>query len=273
MANKTLIIGKGFFGTRIHEAIGGEITETRITSLADALAVCDQYKPQTIINAVGFIGRNVDDCELHKDTALTSNTIVPLLIAEACVRNRIKMIHISSGCIYHYDYEKDAPIAEDLPPDFFDLYYSRTKIYAEAQLAVLAKKIPLLILRPRVPLDDRPSPKNLLTKLITFKKVITLPNSVTYMPDFIRAFTHLMAINAVGIYHLVNKDPLYYPALMDTYKKMVPAFAYEKIDFKILNMVRTNLALSTAKLEASGFAVRTINEILKECVKNYLQSS
>jgi biotin operon repressor len=44
------------------------------------------------------------------------------------------------------------------------------------------------------------------------------------------------------------------------------------MDLKKLGLSRTNLLLSTSKLEKSGFKVRNINSILEECVKEYLKS-
>lgn len=273
MEDDVLILGNGYFGTRIHEALGFPVSGRRINSIADAEAELIKYKPKTIINCIGFVGRNVDDCEIDKDKTLFLNTFIPIMLGEVCWRNNIKLVHISTGCVYHYDYAEDLPIDEDRPPDFFDLYYSRTKIYAERALEFLAKKCSILILRPRVPLDDRPNPKNLLTKLIATKKAINLPNSSTYLPDFIRALGHLLEIGAKGTYNVVNKNPLYYPDLLETYKKYVPDFAYEVIDFKKLNMVRTNLVLSVKKLEDAGFKAREIKDVLEECVKSYLEYS
>lgn len=273
MKNKILILGSGFIGKRLQEEFQCEISNRRINSYKDAEQEIKKFQPEILINCIGFPGRNnVDDCELHKDKAITANVFVPVILAETALRNNIRLVHISSGCIYHYDYSKDNPIDETKEPDFIGLFYSRTKIYAEQVLKALLPKCPILIIRIRVPIDNRPHPKNLLTKLISYKKVINIPNSVTYIPDFINALSHLIKINAKGIYNVVNKNPLIYSELMEAYKKHVPGFKYEVIDFKKLNSVRTNLILSTKKLENTGFKVRKISEVLEECVKEYLKS-
>jgi dTDP-4-dehydrorhamnose reductase len=98
-----------------------------------------------------------------------------------------------------------------------------------------------------------------------------VPNSITYIPDFIRALKHLLKNNAKGIYNFVNKGELRYPDLLDVYKRFVPDFEYSVIDFKELKLNRTNLILSTKKIEASGFKIRSIQEVLEECVKDYLK--
>jgi dTDP-4-dehydrorhamnose reductase len=271
MKDKILIFGRGYIGSRLQQELGFEISDRKISAIADAQEEIKKYQPKIIINCIGYIGRNVDDCELNKDKALQSNTVVPIILGEIALRNKIKLIHISTGCIYHYDYSKDSPITEVEPPNFFELYYSRTKIYAEQALTALFKRCNILIVRPRVPLDDQPNPKNLLSKLIEYKKAIDLPNSVTYMPDFIQALKHLIKIDATGIYNVVNKNPLLYQDLLEIYRKYAPEFKYEVISFKKLNMVRTNLVLSTKKLQDSGFKIRDIKEVLEECVKKYLK--
>jgi len=271
MKDKFLILGEGYIGQRLKEELHCAISNRRINTLEDAEDEIKKHKPGVIINCIGHIGKNVDDCELDKDKTLMANTFVPIMLAEAALRQGIKLVHISSGCIYHFDYSKDEPIPEEKAPDFLELYYSRTKIYAERALEALCDRYNFLIARIRVPLDNRPHPRNILTKLISYKKVIDLPNSITYIPDFINALKHLIRKEASGIYNIANKGSLVYPELMRIYKGYVPDFQYEVIDYKKLNLVRTNLVLSTAKLEDSGFKVRHIHEALEECVKEYIK--
>lgn len=271
MKNKILILGNGYIGNRLHEELEAKLSDKRINSLAEAQEEINKFNPGIIINCIGYTGRNVDDCELDKDKTLMANTFAPIILAEAALRNKIKLVHISSGCIYHFDYSRDKPIDEEKIPDFFELFYSRTKICTEAALKSLFKKCPILIIRIRVPLDNRPHPKNLLTKLIKYRKVIDIPNSVTYVPDFIKALKHLIEINAEGLYNVTNEGALRYPELLDVYKKYVPDFKYRVVGYQELNLIRTNLILSTQKLKQSGFKVRDIKEVLEECVKDYLK--
>jgi 3,5-epimerase/4-reductase len=272
MKYKILVLGKGYMGEKIAGEMNCEICAERIRTLADAQAVIDRYRPDIIINCIGHTGaRNVDDCEIDKDKTLQANTFVPIILAEAALRNDIKLVHISSGCIYNFDYSKQKPVTEEETPDFFDLYYSRSKIYAERSLDVMSKKYGILIVRIRIPLDNRPHPKNILTKLIKYGKVIDVPNSVTYVPDFLKALKHLIKIDASGIFNVLNKYGLSYPDLMEVYKRYVPDFKYAVIDHRKLGLVRTNLVMSVKKLEKTGFAVRPIKDVLDECVKEYVR--
>ncbi len=269
--NKILIFGKGFIGERLQAAFNCDITDRMILTLSDVQEEIDKHNPDIIINCIGITGKtNIDGCEQDKENTLIANTFVPIMLAEAALRKNIKLVHISTGCIFHYDFAKDPPIDEERVPDYFDLYYSRSKIYSERALLPLVKQHNILIVRLRIPLDNRPSPKNLLDKLIKYRKVIDVPNSVTYIPDFLRALQHLITIDARGIFNVVNSGGLRYSDLMEVYKKYKPGFTYEVIPLEVLKLNRTNLILSTDKLEKSGFKVRPINDVLDECIVNYL---
>jgi len=267
------MLGKGYIGQRMGKNFDCNISDKRINSFKDAEKEIKKYHPKVIINCIGSKGKfNVDDCELDKDKTLFANTFLPIILAEVCLRNNIKLVHISTGCFYNFNYLKDKPITEKRIPDYHDLFYSRTKNYSERALEALMTDFNILIVRLRIPLDNRPHPGGLLDKLIKYKTIIDIPNSITYIPDFIQAVKYLIKINAQWIYNVVNKGSLRYPKLLDVYKKYVPDFNYKIIDLKELNLDRTNLIMSTKKLEKIGFKIRHIDDVLEECVKGYSRS-
>ena len=97
--------------------------------------------------------------------------------------------------------------------------------------------------------------------------------SIAYIPDFLKAVRHLIDIDARGLYNVVNRGGLSYPSLLEVYKQHVPGFQYEITDPSRLGLVRTNLILSTEKLESTGFSVRAIEEVIEECVTAYVRCS
>ncbi len=273
MDDRRLIIGQGIIGRRLQEAWGCAATDKKIFSFKDAEDIIDEFNPSVVINCVGYNGvRNVDDCDKEPDKTFLTNTFIPVMLADLSIRRKFKLVQFSSGCIYHYNPKSDAPRTEEDLPDYFDLAYSRSKIACERALLSLTPRLNALIVRVRIPLDDRPHPRNILDRLVQFKKVINVPNSVTYIPDLIRALDHLIMQDARGLFNVVNKGILLYPELLDVYKKAVPDFNYEVIDFEKLAIKRTNVVLSTAKLEKTGFKLRTIKEVFDECVQNHLAS-
>ena len=273
MNKKILILGKGFIGSYLQRALDCRLNGSYIKSYRDAEKIFKRYKPKIIINCIGITGRrNVDDCEEDIDKTLLANSFVPVILAELALRNKIKLVHISSGCIFNFDYKKDKPIKEESEDYFFKLFYSRSKIYAERAIEKLARDFNILVLRIRIPLVNKKHPKNILNKLLKYRRVTDIPNSVTYIPDFIKAVRHLLKIDAKGVYNLVNKGGLRYPRLMQVYRKYFPSYRFSLVTLKKLGLVRTDLILSTNKLEKTGFKVRDINSILNECVKEYLKS-
>ena len=271
MNKDILILGKGFIGTKIYEKLDCSITSKHIYSYKDAESIYSEFNPKIIINCIGTTGKNnVDDCENDIDRTLTANAFIPVILGELAIRKNIKLIHISSGCIYHYDYKRQLPITEDEIPDYYGLFYSRTKIYSENALKNLSVRSNILILRIRIPLDVQPHPRNILDKLLRFEKVIDIPNSLTYIPDFIKALKFLIERDAKGIYNVVNKGALRYPELLDVYKKYRSEFSYKVMSLEEFPFVRTNLILSVEKLEKEGFATRDIHECLDECIKQYI---
>jgi dTDP-4-dehydrorhamnose reductase len=230
-----------------------------------------KHRPSIIINCIGHTGNNnVDGCEQDIDKTLFSNAYIPILLAEVAMRHNIRLIHLSSGCIFNYHYGQSKPINETADPDYFKLFYSRSKIYSESALNKTAKHSHILTVRIRIPLDDRPHPKNILNKLIKYRNVINLPNSITYIPDFIKALKFLIRKNAHGTYNITCKGTLLYPDLLKEYQKYYPGFNYKVISLKKLKLSRTNLILSTKKLEQSGFRPRYIKDVIPECVENFI---
>jgi 3,5-epimerase/4-reductase len=272
MKSKVLILGNGYIANKLQKQWGCPVYDKKILSYKDALAAWTKYKPAVLINCIGHTGaHNVDDCELEVDKCITANSMVPIWLGELSFRNPVKLVHVSSGCIYHYDYDQRKQLTEEDVPDYYTLFYSRTKIYAEGILNALSQRSNVLIVRIRIPLDNVPHPRNILTKLIQYKKVIDIPNSVTYLPDFVRALEHLISVNATGVFNLTNKGGLRYPQLLEVYKKFVPEFDYTTMPLKDFKLDRTNVLLSVRKLEKTGFKVRNIKDVLDECVRQYVK--
>ena len=272
MNKDTLILGKGFVGGYLQNYLDCRAINMPINSYEDAAKIIKRHNPKVVINCIGITGkRSVDDCESDIGGVLLANSFIPIMLAEVCLRNNIKLVHISSGCLFNFDYKKDKPIKEGCEDYFFKLFYSRSKIYSGRAIEVLTRDYNILIVRIRVPLLDASHPKNLLDKLIKYGRVIDIPNSVTYIPDLACAVKYLISIDARGVYNVAVKGGLHYPELMKIYQRYVPSFKFETITQKKLGLIRTDLILSTAKLERTGFRVRNVNSILEECVKGYIQ--
>lgn len=260
---KIAVLGDGWLGRKLATHLGGTLYNVWVNNYEHLDYTLRYDKPEVVVNAIGHTGKNVDECELNKEKTLVANSFVPFYLAEWCIRNNAKLVHLSSGCIFNEAYEE--------LPNYFELFYSRSKIYSDMALSRMAKRYGFLVLRIRVPLDVEPHPKNILTKLIQYKKVINVANSITYIPDFLHIVTDLINIDASGTFNIVCDQPLYYPMLMDEYKTYRPDFDYEIVTMRSLGIKRTNIVLPTDALHNVGITPRTIEEVIGVCVYEYTQ--
>jgi dTDP-4-dehydrorhamnose reductase len=245
--------------------------------IADASAVIaalESHTPDVVINAVGKTGTpNVDWCEDHKEETFRSNVLGPLVLAEECRKRGMYMVHISSGCIYTGD-NGGKGFSEDDVPNFQGSYYSRTKQWVEAMLREFSDPVEgrggILMLRIRMPFEPEDHPKNLLSKVAKFTKVIDVPNSITYVPDCVDAAAELIARRCTGIFNMVNPGPvsLYEVACMlaDAQSRPHPELLTQTLAESMTKAARSNCILSTEKLLREGIVLPSAMERIRQIV-------
>ena len=174
----------------------------------------DKY--DVIINFVGATGTsNIDDLvvdEAAKKNAYFINSEWPRLL-----KNHIDIlapsahfIHFSSGCIFNgYEKEWDYTDYNSLINDQDYLYskcpsfYSLTKLNAEINLSY-TKLNNMSIIRIRMPYSDFPHKKNYITKILSYSNVLSLKNSMSYIPYLIKSMDYIIEKNLCGIFNVVN---------------------------------------------------------------------
>lgn len=247
--------------------------------------VLDHEEPDVVINCAGKTGvPNVDWCEEHKAETLRSNVTGPLVLLEECGKRGIYWVHLSSGCIYEGqrgqrrqegqlgmkgEKEWEGWTEED-EPNFTGSFYSRTKAWSEKTL----REFPILILRLRMPFDGSPHPRNLITKLSNFERVLDAANSITCLDDFLKAADELIARRATGIYNVVNEGVISPFRVMELYREIVnPEQKFERLLLSSLSQVirgkRSNCILSTAKIRGEGIAMRPVEEAVRAALLEY----
>ena len=268
-----LIFGNGWLGNKFNNYLDDAIlVKERINSIKDIEKQIIKNNPKIVINAIGKTGRpNIDWCELHKDETFFSNVTIPTLMEEVCTNTDIYMVHIGSGCIYQSN--NNEIWSENDKPNFKGSFYSRTKIFSEK---ILSEYDNVLIIRIRMPIDNIPSPRNLIDKLVGYEKVIgDIPNSVTYIPDLMTIAKTLMDRKDTGIFNVSNKGAITYREILEMYKNIVDPL-YELPIFigleELKNLIvagRSNCILNIDKLSQKGIQVRNTEEALKECFQEY----
>lgn len=265
-----IVFGKGFLGSRIAEYLGAEMNDAHISSIED-IGNSLPVRPDVIINATGKTGRpNVDWCEDHKEETWFANVDVVRMFAEYTKREGIMLVHFSSGCIYEGD-NGGKGFSEDDAPNFEGSYYSHTKAEAERLLKDYNN---VIIVRPRMPVSSIPSERNLINKLLGYKKIILVPNSITIIEDLLPTLKGLIEGKHVGTFNAVNPEPVTHKDILDLYEKYSGiALHKEYIPASALNVraPRSNTILSAKKLELLGLGMAHTKESLERIVKHYAE--
>lgn len=261
--------GRGYIAGKLLSAFPDAIRpEVDIADQAAVSMVLDERKPDVVINAAGKTGRpNVDWCEDHKIETVKSNVTGPLILLDACVARGIYFVHIGSGCIYEGN-NGGSGFSEDDPPNFTESFYSLTKCTIDQIL----KPFPVLQLRLRMPFDGDPNPRNLITKLSKYSKILDAENSLTYLPDLLKVVTALILKRATGIYNVTNPGAMSPYRLMTLYKEIVdPTHSFECMKLSNLPSVtkaaRSNCILSSDKLRLEGITLLPVEEAVRRSLE------
>jgi dTDP-4-dehydrorhamnose reductase len=233
----------------------------------------------TVINCAGYVGKpNVDACELAKSDCIKGNVLLPQMVSELCYQFSIKFVHISSGCIYN-GYEKEFT-EEDEPNFCFNSkvegsFYSGTKAMAED----LIHKEASYVCRLRIPFDHIDNPRNYLSKIQTYQKLLNMENSISHRLDFVEACMHLVKREnncPFGIYNITNTGKVDTKQICDLVSKHLNINNdfdfFESIEeFYNIGAIapRSNCLLDNSKLLATGFKMRSTEEALEDSLKNW----
>ncbi len=274
MKIKYLILGEGYFGKKFKDFLEDSVlSEKKINNLDDALGEIKKFDPEFIINCIGKTGRpNVDWCEKNKSATFNSNVAVPVYLAIASKELGKRLVHLSSGCEYEGDKGGEGFNEED-KPNFDGSIYSISKTLSEEMLKNFDN---VLQVRLRMPFDDVPHDRNLITKLLRYNKVLVAPNSLTYVPHFLKITKKLMDEKATGIFNVVNKGTITHDEILKTYEKFsgkklnYTTISPEELD-KMTAARRSNCVLSTKKLE-SFVEIPSVIEAVESCLKNYIKN-
>jgi dTDP-4-dehydrorhamnose reductase len=270
---KIIVLGQGYLGKKIANYFNCQVFGNRIFTQKCVDDIISIEKPDVIINCIGKTGRpNIDWCEDNRQQTFFSNVVVPTYIHNSCVANNAKMIHIGSGCTYQGNNEGRG-YGEDDNPNWDGNYYAWSKIVSERYLS----SFDVLQLRIRMPFFYDRDPRNLLTKLLKYTKIVEADNSITYIPDMLTALKALIQKNATGIYNVVNRDGITHGRILHHYQKISGNnLNYKLVDVSELNNLtkvrRSNCVLSLKKLDDIGIYMPSAIDAMERCIYNYCKN-
>ena len=237
-------------------------------------------KIKFVIGAAGYTGKpNVDACEANREKTIEGNILLPLTIAQACYMAGIPYGHVSSGCVFSGAGEKEHGFSETDPPNFaFDRsncsFYSGTKALAEKAIGDVGE---VYIWRLRMPFDEVDSPRNYLSKLLTYDKLLESTNSISHRMDFAKACLDLWSTKALfGVYNITNPGSVTTRCITGLisrylYANKVFKFFENEEEFYKSGVIapRSNCVLDTSKLINAGVSIRPVEEALIDSLQRW----
>jgi hypothetical protein len=116
-----------------------------------------------------------------------------------------------------------------------------------------------------------------LDKLLQYKKILNVPNSVTIIEDFMPFLERVIEKKPTGILNAVNPGVYEHRDLLERYREKIdPQREFEYIGLEefegLTKAARSNCVLSTSLCEKMGIAMPHVNESLPVLVDRYKAS-
>jgi dTDP-4-dehydrorhamnose reductase len=288
-----LLLGStGYVGNKFRKLLSERRLEYKILHRAE----CDVYSVEELtraiaesqadflINCAGYTGKpNVDACEFEKAECLRANAVLPGMIDLACKKAGIQWGHVSSGCIYTGDGGKPNGFTEEDKPNFSFRtnncsFYSGTKALGEE---ILAESDGCYIWRLRIPFDNYDNPRNYLTKVMRYERLLQAVNSLSHLDDFVNACLDCR-LNSLpfGIYNLTNTGHVTTREVVELLKPIIAAgreFRFFESESEFMSIAaktpRSNCVLDNAKAVSAGLKLPNVHEAVLRAVKAWSKLS
>ncbi|ESQ48497.1 hypothetical protein EUTSA_v10020227mg [Eutrema salsugineum] len=259
---KFLIYGKtGWLGGLLgklceKQGIPYEYGKGRLEDRASLSPGYSQHQTHSCLHAAGLTGRpNVDWCESHKTETIRVNVAGTLTLADVCRENDLLIMNFATGCIFEYDaaHPEGSGIGfkEEDKPNFTGSFYSKTKAMVEELLREFDN---VCTLRVRMPISsDLNNPRNFITKISRYNKVVNIPNSMTILDELLPISIEMAKRNLRGIWNFTNPGVVSHNEILEMYKSYIePGFKWSNFTLeeqaKVIVAPRSNNEMDGSKL-------------------------
>ena len=203
------------------------------------------------------------------------NLFSPVVLSLLCKKHDIHFSYLGTGCIFEFDEEH--PFGEEVNgfneqslPNFFGSSYSTVKGFTDELMHFFEENT--LNLRIRMPITDEVNKRNFITKITTYEKICSIPNSMTVLDDLIPLLVDMACNKVTGTVNLTNPGLISHNEMLEMYKEIVdPDFTWKNFSLEeqaeILAGGRSNNFLDTSKLESLYPEVRNIKDAVRETMK------
>jgi len=205
---------------------------------------------------------------------IKDNLYAPIILASICKKNQIHFTYLGTGCIFDYDEDHSfgntsSGFKEGDKPNFFGSSYSIVKGYTDRLMHELYEN-DVLNIRIRMPITSEYNSRNFITKITNYKKICSIPNSMTVLDNLLPVMIQYALNNFKGTVNLTNPGVITHNEILEMYKEIVdPNFTWENFSIEeqneILASKRSNNCLDTSLLEADKTNnVKPIRDAVRE---------
>ena len=292
---KILIYGsKGWIGSQFKDILYSNNIlfsegNARVDNINDLGNEIELINPTHIVSFIGrthgnYNGKNISTIDYLEQPGklvenIRDNLFSPLMLASICKNKNIHFTYLGTGCIFKFDEShpfglEENGFNEDSLPNFFGSSYSTVKGFTDKLMHTYDN---VLNLRIRMPIDDKQNPRNFITKITTYDKICSIPNSMTVLPELLPKVLDMMDKKIVGTVNLTNPGLISHNEILEMFKEIVdPEFTWKNFSKeeqnKILASDRSNNFLDTTKLGNLYPDIKNIKESVREVLYKYKSS-
>lgn len=238
-------------------------THGSITTVDDkGNETCKEYTTIDYLEQPGKLVENVRD-----------NLFSPIVLALLAQKYNIHYTYMGTGCIFTYNDDElehmsdkcndddlgkgaEGPggvykFTEDDHPNFFGSSYSTVKGYTDRLMHLFPN---VLNIRIRMPITADYNPRNFITKILKYKKICSVQNSMSVLPELLPIMVNMAEKGRVGTVNLVNPGTISHNEILYLYKMYIDStFTWSNFSIeeqqKVLAAGRSNNHLDTTTLE------------------------
>jgi nucleoside-diphosphate-sugar epimerase len=259
----------GWIGNKVYKLLNDKNINVHIAeSRADDYNGVENEinKLKNITHIMSFIGRTHGTYKGQKITTIDylekpsklkeniqDNLYGPLCLGLLAQKYDIHFTYLGTGCIFNQDTENNPNgYTEESEPDFFGSSYSIVKGFTDKMMKLF--KTNILNVRIRMPITDEVNERNFITKITNYKKICSIPNSMTVLNDLLPVMIDMSLKYNIGTINLTNPGLISHNEILEMYRDIVDKdFKWENFTIeeqnKILLSKRSNNLLDTTKLE------------------------
>lgn len=277
---KWLIFGaKGWIGQQLCDILeknNEQIIKTDIRADSESQVESEiiKTKPDRIISLIGRThGPGISTIDYLEQKGklkenIQDNLYGPIVLAILSTKYNIHYTYLGTGCIFN-GYKNNIGYVESDKPDFFGSSYSIVKGFTDRYMHFFEDKI--LNIRIRMPIVANMHPRNFITKILTYKKICSIPNSMTVLPELLPIMLDMAKNKTTGTINLVNPGLITHNEILELVKKYKkPDLKWENFSLedqqKILLSDRSNNLLNTDKLTKLYPELQNIKDSVKNII-------